>query len=59
MKDAEPCLAGSLIHLPPVKYGGRRFTNRAALTETLFTGPRDGNNEFAVFLGNEVFALAG
>ena len=37
----------------------RRFTNRAALAETLFTRPRDGNNEFAVFLGDEVFALAG
>src|SRR6266480_2886606 len=35
------------------------FTRFAALTPILFTGPRNGDNEFAVFLGDKVFALAG
>src|SRR4029453_514632 len=53
------CLAGSLIHLAPVKDDDGSFTSSAALIAILFTRPRNGNNEFAVFLGDEVFALAG
>ena len=57
MTDAVP-LPGRLSNsFAPCKR--RRFSSRAAVTETLFTRPRNGDNEFAVFLGDKVFALAG
>jgi len=58
MKDAVP-LPGPLIQLPPVKDGVGCFTSPAAQAGILFTRPRNGYNEFAVFLGDEVFAFAG
>jgi hypothetical protein len=57
MTDAAP-LPGRLANsFAPDKR--RRFSSRAALIETLFTRPRNGDDELAVFLGDEVFALAG
>jgi hypothetical protein len=50
---------GFSIYSPPVTNTVRCFTRLAALTWILFARPRDGGNEFGVFLGDEVFARAG
>jgi hypothetical protein len=43
----------------PIRDGVWNFTRLAALPPILFARPRNGDNEFAVFLGDKVFALAG
>jgi hypothetical protein len=59
MKRAVPLPGRLPSYLPPVKDSGGRLYQPRRSDEVLLTRPRDGNNEFAVFLGDEVLALAG
>ena len=59
MNHAVPPAWRVLNLLASMRDGVWNFTRFAALTPILFTGPRNGDNEFAVFLGDKVFALAG
>lgn len=54
MKHAAP-LPGSSQSNRPIADGVGRFETGGVL----FTRPRNGDNEFAVFLGDKAFALAG